>query len=289
MEKERGFEVGGEVGPVVATRVEVEFVRDAAGAEDFVKCGGAGVEAEIVFAAAIEIDFQAGKGIAAGQSERAVALPERGIGRIAEDASENARAAGSGSAAIAGKEDGKFFDEGGAVGADGGKELRVTKGEMERAVATHGDSRNGAMGAAGASTVVLLEVRKEFLEEEIFVALLVVAGIDVKAGAARGRGDEEFLDAVFFLEVFNEIPAAGTEEHLFVVAEAVEEIENGVAAGFVGVEAGRKENAVGDGATEDFAGERIAFGAAGGEKRKRKDGKERYEVKEKADPALCSG
>jgi hypothetical protein len=68
----------------------------------------------------------------------------------------------------------------------------------------------------------------------------------------------------------------------------VQEIEDGVAAGFVGVEAGRKNNAVGNRAMEDFAGKRIAFDAAGGEKRKRKDGKERQEVKKEADPSLRS-
>jgi hypothetical protein len=45
----------------------------------------------------------------------------------------------------------------------------------------------------------------------------------------------------------------------------VEEIEDGVAARFVGVEAGRKKNAVGDRAMEDSAGERIAFGARSSE------------------------
>jgi hypothetical protein len=48
----------------------------------------------------------------------------------------------------------------------------------------------------------------------------------------------------------------------------VEEIEDGVAASFIGVEAGREENAVGDGAMEDFARKRIAFGAACGKNRR---------------------
>jgi hypothetical protein len=257
--------VRGEVGPVVAAGVELEFVGDAAGAENFVEGAGAGVEAEIVFAAAIEIDSQAGKRASARESERAVALPERGIWGIAEDAAEDTSSPGSGSAAVAGEEHRKFFDEGGAVGADGAEELWAAEGEMERAVAAHGDARDSAIGAAGPGTIVLLDVWEKFLEEEIFVALLAVAGIDVEAGAGCGSGDEEFADAIFFLEILDEVPAAGTEEHLFVVAEAVEEIEDGVAARFVGVEAGRKKNAVGDRAMEDSAGERIAFGARSSE------------------------
>jgi hypothetical protein len=50
-------EVGGEVGGVVAPGVDVEFVGDVAGGEDFVERGGAGFEAIVVLGAAIEINF----------------------------------------------------------------------------------------------------------------------------------------------------------------------------------------------------------------------------------------
>ena len=111
----------GEVGPVVAAGIEMEFVGDFAGSEDFVESDSAGVEPEIIFGAAVEIDFQAGERSGAGESKRAVALPKGGIGWQAEDAAEDAGAAGSGGAAVSGEEDGKFFDERGAVGADGRK------------------------------------------------------------------------------------------------------------------------------------------------------------------------
>ena len=71
------------------------------------------------------------------------------------------------------------------------------------------------------------------------------------------------------------------EKGLFVVAEAVEEIENGEAAGFVGVEAGRKKDAIGDGMREDFAWYGVAFDAAGGSGRwEVKEVKEGKEVKD---------
>jgi hypothetical protein len=85
---------------------------------------------------------------------------------------------------------------------------------------------------------VAFDERKKLLQKEVLVADLAVTGIDVKAGSACGSGDEEFLEAAFFAEVFDKIPAAGVKEGLFVVAEAVEEIENGEAARFVGVKAG---------------------------------------------------
>jgi len=64
--------VVGEVGVVVAAGIEVEFVGDVAGDEDFVEGSGAGFEAVVVLIAAIEIDFQADEVCGAGQSERTV-------------------------------------------------------------------------------------------------------------------------------------------------------------------------------------------------------------------------
>jgi len=90
VELEGGGEMLGEIGGVVAAGVEMEFVRDAAGGEDFVEGGGAGVEAVVVVVATVEIDFQAGEIGRAGENERAVLVPEDGIGWIAEDAAENA-------------------------------------------------------------------------------------------------------------------------------------------------------------------------------------------------------
>ena len=73
-------------------------------------------------------------------------------------------------------------------------------------------------------------------------------------------------------------------EELFVVAESVEGIEDGEASCFVGVEIRRKNDAVRNAAGENFAGDGVAFDAAGG----REDGgveevKERKEVKERAE------
>jgi hypothetical protein len=57
VELERGGEMLGEVGGVVAAGIEMEFVGDAARGEDFVESGGAGVEAVVVVVAAVEVDF----------------------------------------------------------------------------------------------------------------------------------------------------------------------------------------------------------------------------------------
>jgi len=108
----------------------MKFVRDFAGAENFVESDGAGVEAEIILGTAIEIDFHAGERSRAGQRKRTVALPELRIGRRAEDAAENSRATRAGGTAISRKEYGKFFNERRAVGADGREQLRMSESKM---------------------------------------------------------------------------------------------------------------------------------------------------------------
>ena len=70
---------------------------------------------------------------------------------------------------------------------------------------------------------------------------------------------------------------------MFVVAESMEVIEDGEVLGLVGVERRRENDAVGNAAGEDFAGEGVAFDAAGGGgSGERENVKERKEVKEKS-------
>jgi hypothetical protein len=251
--------VGGEVGVVVAAGIEMEFVRDVARGKDFVEGGGAGFEAVVVLVAAIEINFQAGEIGGAGTSERTVLLPESGIEGIAEDTSKDA---GSGRRRRSGGgESWKLVDDGGAVGADGREELGMAEGEMERAEAAHGDAVDGAVGAAGRDAIAFFDEGKKFLDQEILVAVFAVFCVDVEARAAIGRSDQKIFELVIVAEIGDNVPQAGVDEELFVVAEAVEEIEDGEVGRFVGVEGGRENDAVGDGAREDFAGEGVAFDA----------------------------
>src|SRR5690348_4480038 len=260
----------------------MKFVGNMARREDPVEGGGAGIETEIVLIAAVEIDFETVKIGGAGEGERAVAIPESGIRRRAEGAAENPGANRS----WIGDELGEFFDQGGAVGADGGEEFGMAKGEVKGAIAAHGNTGDGAVGASGASAVVALDERKKFAEEEIFVADVAVTRIDVEAGAGSGRGDEEFVELLFLPGVFDEIPAAGMEEHLLVIAEAVKEIENWKFARLVRVIGGRKKDTVWNGAVKYFAGNGVAFDAAGGgagnrdakEVREGKEAKERKRI-----------
>jgi hypothetical protein len=76
------------------------------------------------------------------------------------------------------------------------------------------------------------------------------------------------------------------DEKLFVVTEAMEFVEDGETPGFVGVERDGKYDAVGNVATEDFAGQGVAFDTAGGggtrdaqEVKEVNEGKEAMETK----------
>ena len=71
------------------------------------------------------------------------------------------------------------------------------------------------------------------------------------------------------------------DEELFVVAESVEGIEDGEVFCFVGVEGWRKNDAVGNAAREDFAGEGVAFDSAGGGSEREVEVKEGKEAQER--------
>jgi len=60
------------------------------------------------------------------------------------------------------------------VGADGAEKLRMAEGEMQRAVAAHGDAGDGVVGATGGDSVAFFDEWEKFLEQEIFVGALAV-------------------------------------------------------------------------------------------------------------------
>ena len=83
--------------------------------------------------------------------------------------------------------------------------------------------------------------------------------IDEETLASGWRHDQVFAELLAFPKVLHEVPAAGVQKHLLVIAESVEEIQDGEAASFVRVVAGRQENAVRNRAAQYPAGRRAAF------------------------------
>ena len=89
MECERSGDVRGEVAGVVAAGIDVKFVRDLAPRENFVECGGTGLEAIIVLIAAIEIYLQAREVRGTRQRERAVGIPKSSVWWVPKHRAEN--------------------------------------------------------------------------------------------------------------------------------------------------------------------------------------------------------
>jgi len=69
------------VDPVVTAGVEVEIMGNMARAKYFVQSYGTGVEAKIVFGAAIKVDLQSGESRGARDGQRVILFPEYGIER----------------------------------------------------------------------------------------------------------------------------------------------------------------------------------------------------------------
>lgn len=191
-------------------------------------------------------------------------MPEGGVERTAEDSTEYAHAGRRRSGSGGGNIGGDFVDERGAVRADGNEKMRVAEGEMERAKTAHRDAGDGSIGAAGSDSIAVFDKGEKFLRQKILVAGLAVLGIDVETRASVRSRDQKIFQLVVVAEIFDDVPCAGVDEELFIVAESMEEIEDGEAAGFVGVEGSGENDAVGNGAGEDFAGDGVALYAAGG-------------------------
>jgi hypothetical protein len=110
---------------------------------------------------------------------------------------------------------------------------------MECPVATHGNPRNGAMTSARRHAIAPFDERKKFLKQKIFVAFFAIPRIYVEAGAAIRRGNQKLLQFTLFAHVFRQIPRAGMNEKLLVVAKAVQEIEDGKMSRLIRVKRGR--------------------------------------------------
>src|SRR6185437_5508118 len=199
----------------------MEFVRDLSRGKHGMKRLRAMLEAVVVLRAAIEVDAEPGEIRDAREPQRIVAFPESAIGRRAERVQ---RAQKAGTLRVRDLHYREFFEERGAVRGDGDEKARMRKSEMQRAVAAHGHSGDGARAAFGGDAVSAFHGGNKFLEKEIFVARAAIARIDVEGGVRFGRDDEKLADFFLLPLIFNDVPAAGGDEELFVAAQSVKKI-----------------------------------------------------------------
>src|SRR5258708_9600686 len=129
MKLEQSGQMFRHVDPVVTAGVEVEIMGNMARAKYFVQSYGTGVEAKIVFGAAIKVDLQSGESRGARDGQRVILFPEYGIERRAEDVTENPRPGKL--AGIAGRDPRKFCQQGRARNRKGAEKPRVAERPMQ--------------------------------------------------------------------------------------------------------------------------------------------------------------
>ena len=123
--------------------------------------------------------------------------------------------------------------------------------------------RDSAGLATGDRTILVIDRGNEFLDEEIFVALMAVKGVDVKTLAAFGHHHDELADLPLAHQTFPGLLAAMFAPALVMFEEAVQVIKHRVPVG-AGIVAGRKRDAVIHRAPEDGAGNGFARDMSGG-------------------------
>jgi len=211
--------------------------------------------------------MQSGETRGSRDGQRIILFPESRIERRAENIAENARP--DRLAIIGNGNRGKLFQQSRTMGAHGAEEFRMAEGQMQSAIPAHGNPGNAPGSASGLRAIALFNLGKKFPEKRILVTKAAITGVYVEAGASIRRDDQKITELTPLPEVLDKIESARMNEHLLVVAEAMKKIEDGIAASFFRVVAGRQDDAVSDGMAEDFAGRGEAFGADGSAKRLR--------------------
>jgi len=99
------------------------------------------------------------------------------------------------------------------------------EGRPQCAVATHGESGDSPGLAVANESIMRLDIRNEFAEEKVAIAVASVGGVYEEAGVTFRRDHNKIADLVLLAKVFDESPAAAAQKSLFVLAQAVKKIE----------------------------------------------------------------
>src|SRR3954470_20348356 len=102
----------------------------------------------------------------------------------------------------------------------------MSERETQCAVSAHRNAADGAVFPILANTVFFLDGRHELAQEEIRVQDLLVGRVDIERRLSFGRNDKEVTDLVLLAEIFDQIPSAGLEKRLLIVAQAMQVIKN---------------------------------------------------------------
>ena len=89
---------------------------------------------------------------------------------------------------------------------------------------------------SAANAVLALNVGNELPQKEITVADFAVSGVHVEAGLGFRSDDQEIANLVLLSQVFDQVPSAGFEKGLLVLAQAVQEIKHRIRMAFAAAE-----------------------------------------------------
>src|SRR5260370_41150924 len=98
----------------------------------------------------------------------------------------------------------------------------MAEGEMQRAVSAHRNSGDAARGAPVLDAIAFFDLRQNFVEKEILITTVAVAGIYVEAGTPIRRDDQQITELMALPKVRDEIETAGMDKRFLVATQAVE-------------------------------------------------------------------
>src|SRR5215471_16724165 len=86
------------------------------------------------------------------------------------------------------------------------------------------------------AAVLLLHLRHELLDEEVFIPNLTVFRVEVERAPRAGREDDEVADLAAAAQFIDKVPAARVQQRLLIVPKTVEVIQDGIVPALVLIE-----------------------------------------------------
>src|SRR5579859_5061052 len=195
------------------------FVWNVARGKKFVQGFGAGVKAKVIFGTAVKINLHSRKIRGTRYRHGIISSPECGIEWRSKRTAKNTQPAEL--PRILCTDFGERFKQCRAVRAHGAEELRMAEGNVQRTVSAHRNSRNSARFAPRLRAIPPLDRRHKLLQEEILIAALAIARVDVETCLAGWRHNQEFSQLMLLPQVLDKIHSSRMHEHLLVIAQPV--------------------------------------------------------------------
>src|SRR5215469_761880 len=248
---------------VVSPGIQMKFVLDARARQLVIEFGGALAKAVFVLLAAIEVDgltLNLGA-VFTNQIKRIIGAPVRNLDGVAEHRSKQVSQRACVFQMLVDLRR-RFGDQRRALGAYRAKQVRAGECEAQRAITTHGKACDCARVSISKRTEMALDVRNEFAQKKVAIAVAPVGRVDEEAALSFGNRNQKLADLVFLSQILNQSPSPGAHEHLLVFAEPVQEIKRRIFFVAMAFVARRQEHAITHRPIEDAASQSATIDAA---------------------------